>query len=191
MCRLWRPGAVIFLKWRYDDSGDERIEDPIMRWTKTILLFALLAMTIGCDQITKHVATQRLDGAADRSFLADTLRLEYAENSGAFLSLGENLPDFARKTLLTVGCGLMLVALLVLAVRWRATGLLTVAITLLISGGLSNLIDRIVRGRVIDFLNIGIGPIRTGIFNVADVAIVAGVLLAACALTRQGLAEVK
>ena len=46
-----------------------------------------------------------------------------------------------------------------------------------LAGGLSNLVDRIAMGSVIDFLNIGIGPIRTGIFNVADVAIMAGIAL--------------
>ena len=35
--------------------------------------------------------------------------------------------------------------------------------------------DRVARGRVVDFINIGIGPVRTGIFNVADVAIMLGV----------------
>ena len=38
------------------------------------------------------------------------------------------------------------------------------------------MIDRVInRGAVIDFMNIGIDPIRTGIFNVADVLIVAGI----------------
>ena len=45
---------------------------------------------------------------------------------------------------------------------------------LFLAGALSNLIDRIAVGSVIDFLNVGIGPLRTGIFNVADVAIMAG-----------------
>jgi signal peptidase II len=44
-----------------------------------------------------------------------------------------------------------------------------------LAGGISNLVDRIALGRVIDFLNVGIGPFRTGIFNVADVAIMAGI----------------
>jgi len=44
-----------------------------------------------------------------------------------------------------------------------------------LAGGVSNLVDRIAMGRVIDFLNIGVGPVRTGIFNVADVAIMAGI----------------
>jgi signal peptidase II len=39
---------------------------------------------------------------------------------------------------------------------------------------LSNLIDRIAVGSVIDFLNVGVGSLRTGIFNLADVAIMAG-----------------
>jgi len=45
----------------------------------------------------------------------------------------------------------------------------------LLAGGIGNLIDRLFHnGLVIDFLNVGIGPIRTGIFNVADMAIMAG-----------------
>jgi signal peptidase II len=56
--------------------------------------------------------------------------------------------------------------------RWSVTGL-----TLLAAGGASNWADRVVHGRVIDFMNVGIGPLRTGIFNVADVAIMLGVAL--------------
>ena len=49
------------------------------------------------------------------------------------------------------------------------------AIVLLLAGGIGNLIDRTFHGGlVIDFLNVGIGPLRTGIFNVADMAIMAG-----------------
>ncbi|WP_419661036.1 signal peptidase II (lipoprotein signal peptidase) domain protein [Desulfosarcina variabilis str. Montpellier] len=44
--------------------------------------------------------------------------------------------------------------------------------------GIGNLIDRILHnGFVMDFLNVGIGPLRTGIFNVADVAIMGGAAL--------------
>ena len=43
---------------------------------------------------------------------------------------------------------------------------------------MGNLIDRIMnQGAVIDFMNIGIGPIRTGVFNVADLAILAGIFI--------------
>jgi len=47
-------------------------------------------------------------------------------------------------------------------------------VTLFVAGGASNWIDRVARGSVVDFLNVGVGPVRTGIFNVADVAIMLG-----------------
>jgi len=53
-----------------------------------------------------------------------------------------------------------------------------VALALLAGGGTSNLLDRLLYdGRVTDFLNVGIGSLRTGIFNLADMAIMAGALL--------------
>ena len=53
-----------------------------------------------------------------------------------------------------------------------------IALSLVFSGGISNFYDRVFNnGAVIDFLNIGFGTFRTGIFNVADVAIMAGVFM--------------
>jgi signal peptidase II len=47
-----------------------------------------------------------------------------------------------------------------------------------LAGGLGNLIDRLAYGGyVVDFVNIGIGPLRTGVFNVADVGVVVGALM--------------
>ena len=52
------------------------------------------------------------------------------------------------------------------------------ALALVLAGGLSNLIDRFVHdGYVVDFINLGVGHVRTGIFNVADVAITVGVVM--------------
>jgi signal peptidase II len=53
-----------------------------------------------------------------------------------------------------------------------------VSVALIVGGGVSNLVDRLrYGGYVVDFLNVGIGPVRTGIFNVADMAIMVGVVL--------------
>jgi signal peptidase II len=55
---------------------------------------------------------------------------------------------------------------------------LLVALSLFLGGGLGNLIDRIFNdGRVVDFVNIGIGSLRTGVFNVADVALMTGLAI--------------
>jgi signal peptidase II len=48
---------------------------------------------------------------------------------------------------------------------------------LFVGGGASNLFDRLARGSVVDFMNVGFGPVRTGIFNVADMAILLGAVL--------------
>jgi signal peptidase II len=56
-----------------------------------------------------------------------------------------------------------------------------VGLYLILAAGLSNLLDRFIRGRVIDFLNLGIGTLRTGIFNMADLALFVGVALAVLA----------
>ena len=144
---------------------------------RLLLAIVIVVSTIGCDRVTKHIAVERLAGAPDRSLLADTIRLEYAENSGAFLGLGASLPAPAKIAIFVVGNGVVLLFLAVEFVRRRWTGAAFAGTVLFIAGGASNLIDRIAHGRVVDFLNVGVGPLRTGIFNVADVAVMLGVAL--------------
>jgi signal peptidase II len=103
--------------------------------------------------------------------------LSYAENTGGFLSVGETLPAWLRTVLFTVATGVFLVLLVVAAWRSRWQQWRTVAISLFVAGGFSNWVDRLLDGKVVDFLNVGIGGVRTGIFNVADVAIMVGVAL--------------
>jgi len=162
-----------------DRGGRERRE--MKDATRRLLLLCLVVATIGCDRATKHLATTYLSGTPRQSFFRDTVRLEYSENAGAFLSLGAGLPPWARFWLLSVGTGLLLAALGVLLWRRRYGGRTLVGLSLIWSGGVSNLVDRALRGVVVDFLNLGVGGLRTGIFNVADMAIVAGVVLVVAA----------
>ena len=142
-----------------------------------VLLCLLLAGTAGCDRVTKHLAVTTLAGAPDQSFFGDMVRLQYHENPGAFLSLGASWPPIARAALFQFGNALFLAAAGFLASRYRWSRVASCGLVLFLAGGLSNLADRLAIGSVIDFLNVGIGPIRTGIFNVADVAIMAGVAM--------------
>ena len=68
-------------------------------------------------------------------------------------------------------------ALLALTLGRKYTGSTELGLVLFIAGGASNWIDRVLRGSVVDFLNMGIGPLRTGVFNLADVAIMLGAAL--------------
>jgi len=145
--------------------------------SRLLLVSLVLVGTVGCDQATKQLAISHLRDEPAQTFLGGFLRLVFAENPGAFLSLGGRLPPALRFGLLTIGVGvLLLVALLYLVRSQRIGRLHVVALALAIGGGVSNWFDRLVNdGRVVDFLVLGIGPVRTGVFNVADVAIMIGI----------------
>ncbi len=147
------------------------------RGWRRIALLVLIATTVGCDRVSKHFAARELAGEPRQSFLADTVRLEYAENTGAFLSLGSDWSPAMQTAVFTIATGLVLVGMVAAAIRFRLTGPARVGLALYVAGGASNLVDRVVRGSVIDFMNVGIGWLRTGIFNVADVAILLGVAI--------------
>jgi signal peptidase II len=150
-----------------------------------LVLFVAAVCTIGCDGVTKRVASSTLAGSPAVSLLADTVRLEYAENVGGFLGLGSGWPPVVRAAVFGVGNLLVLLALAAVAPRLGWSGPALVGVALFVAGGLSNVVDRLGDGRVIDFLNVGFGPLRTGIFNVADMAIMLGAILVLVSNVRQ------
>lgn len=143
-----------------------------------LILFVLVSC-IGCDQITKSFAQSYLPVAETRSYLGNTVRLQLAHNAGAFLSLGASLPKSWRLALFGLFVGALLLGLLAYVLYAKNIPLaVLVALALVFAGGFSNLIDRLMHsGYVVDFINLGIGPLRTGIFNVADMLISIGVLI--------------
>lgn len=142
------------------------------------LLGTMVVSTIGCDQATKHIARAHLEGPPFDA-LGGIVRLGLTHNDGGFLSLGAALPDHLRTLVfqLAVATALLLFALYLLFGP-RLAPWTQFCAWLIWAGGISNLVDRIAfDGRVTDFVVIGIGPVRTGVFNVADVAIMAGGLV--------------
>jgi signal peptidase II len=139
---------------------------------------AVLVACVVLDQVTKALAVAYLPLGHRSSYLGDCFRLEHVKNPGAFLSLGAALPEAARTVIFTWGVGLLVLGALVAAFNPRSAGRTAIASALVAAGGAGNLWDRAVSGGwVTDFMNLGIGPLRTGVFNVADVAIMAGVAL--------------
>lgn len=146
-----------------------------MRRVGRTLALVLVLSTVGCDRVTKHLAITKLADTPAQSHFAGVFRIEYAENTGAFLSLGAGLPKWARTVLLTIGPALALAAIAAIKNHW--VGLPLVGASLVFAGGVSNLADRVARGSVVDFMNVGIGTLRTGIFNVADIAVLLGAVI--------------
>lgn len=146
---------------------------------RLILACAILASFVGCDQATKQFATTTLQDSPPQSYLGDTIRLDYALNPGGFLSLGSNLSPETRYYLFIVfNLFVMACVAICLFINWNCRIAVFVSLTYILAGGIGNLIDRATNnGFVIDFLNIGIGNIRTGIFNVADVGVMFGAIV--------------
>ena len=148
------------------------------RTIRLVVISLVLVCTAGCDQVTKHVARAELGQIGSDTLPNRFIKFALAENPGAFLSLGASFPQTARSALtvcLSFGLAFLL-AYLVGAPRLRLASFLGLALTW--AGGISNLIDRFLRhGLVTDFMVVRVGPFHTGVFNLADFAIVVGMLI--------------
>jgi signal peptidase II len=151
--------------------------ETLMKLWQRLTMISMVSLTcIGCDQSTKSMATQYLPKNTMDSYFYDFLRLGYTENVGAFLGLGSQLPEQTRFIVFTLVVGLFLLAFLIyLIFNQQINSLSLLSLSLMFVGGSSNFYDRAINnGAVVDFLNIGMGPLRTGVFNVADMAILGG-----------------
>jgi len=144
---------------------------------KTLLIMFVFFPLIACDRLTKDQAVIHLKGQEPLSFFNGIFRLTYHENTGAMLSLGANLPDSYRFLIFTFLVGLVLVGGLVYILLKPMDKFSFTVGLMILAGGFGNLYDRAVNdGRVVDFMLLQIGPLRTGVFNIADIAIMVGLL---------------
>jgi len=159
-------------------------EKAVLRWNPFLALgFWTILISVVLDQMTKYAAIVWLREHPPIVFIWDLFRLQFATNTGAFLSLFSGLPDSYRAALLIGLNSVILTGIGVYLVRKTDGGRwMTFALALILSGGVGNLIDRVGRGGVvIDFMNVGITTesfsVRSGIFNIADLAIVGGLVM--------------
>jgi signal peptidase II len=153
-----------------------RMANYSAKWSRLLLALTVLVSCLGCDQATKYIAARALRGLPPQIYVSGVVRIEYAMNPGGFLSLGSVLPPKLRFwTFIALNALFLSAAALFLVGRWSMPRARFLAIALMLAGGLGNLIDRALQGGLVtDFVSLGIGPVRTGIFNVADVALMAG-----------------
>ncbi len=153
-----------------------------------LLIVALVVVT--ADQLTKSWVVMNMERGQSldlMSWLAPVLRLTYVANTGVVFGLFQGWGDFFLIVAVVV------VALLLVYYRHLPDGhiLLRLALGLQLGGAMGNLVDRIVRGAVVDFIDLNFWPMHEWpIFNLADASIVAGVgLLALMMLWDQGKRE--
>jgi signal peptidase II len=147
-----------------------------MTTRRRIALAVIIAITIAADQGAKALVRRTLMNSYP--IRAGVLTLLHTENAGAFLSLGAELPPNVRHLIFDglVSIGLLAAGFVLFTGRMQP-GTDDVAIAFIIGGGVGNLIDRFrLGGRVTDFIYLAAGPLHTGVFNIADMAITGGVL---------------
>lgn len=144
---------------------------------RAMLIILVLCSCVGCDRVTKTVARNHLALPQPIHLLGGLFRFQYTENTGAFLGLGARLPEPVRFWLLIVLVGGVLIGMLrFVCTSQEINSLGILGGSLIVGGGIGNLIDRIFNaGAVVDFMDMGVGNLRTGTVNLADVAITVGV----------------
>jgi signal peptidase II len=129
-----------------------------------------------CDQTTKFLARSFLDINTPISYLYGLVQLALVFNSNGFASIFNRIPTAYTRIFLIPGVAFLLIICTFTLYRLhKINSKFSIPLALVIAGGTGNLIDRIFyNGAVTDFISIGISTFRTGIFNVADLALVAG-----------------
>lgn len=144
-------------------------------FSRIAVLTTIVISCVGCDQSTKMEAQSYLRGHASISFFDGMFNFVYAENTGTMLGIGSRLPEDVRFALFVIFIGIVLLAAIAFVLVKPLHNMTVVAVSLVVGGGISNLIDRLMRdGSVIDFMVIKFGSLESGIFNVADMAITLG-----------------
>ncbi len=138
----------------------------------------ILGLNVGCDQVSKNIVRENINYGDKITLVKNFLTLTKVENTGAFLSLGNSLPQPFRFIVLAIFPIFILgLALAYLLFKKDISKISIVGISLLIGGGIGNIYDRIMYGSVTDFLHADFILFQTGIFNFADISIMTGLFI--------------
>ena len=143
---------------------------------RIILILLVITANIGCDQFSKKIVKRSVLPYETIRVLNDHLTVTRVENSGAFLSAGDSMSKTSKQIFLTLIPIIAMVLGLVYLFLKPVSGNMLIGLCFVIGGGVGNLFDRIMYGSVTDFLFVKVGIFETGIFNLADVSIMTGML---------------
>ena len=144
---------------------------------RIVLILLIITVNIGCDQFSKKMVKRSVLPYETIHVLNDHLTVTRVENSGAFLSAGDSMSKASKQIFLTLIPVVAMVLGLVYLFLKPVSGNMLIGLCFVIGGGVGNLFDRILYGSVTDFLYLKFGIFQTGIFNMADVSIMAGMFI--------------
>lgn len=148
------------------------------RIAEVFVYLATSFLLVFLDRGTKDIVANRLALYEKRSVIPDFFYINYVKNEGAAFSFlaNEKWGIYALMSI-SIVCSLLFVYILVRIVYEKGNSLTSIAIMLLLSGAVGNLIDRVRFHYVIDFLRFDFGAYTFPIFNLADVYAVIGTFL--------------
>lgn len=134
---------------------------------KVLRYYLIVVLIAGLDQMVKGIIINHVDLYEKIPVIPGILDITHIRNDGAAYNLFSQIPML----LIVMPALVMLVGLVYMGyARNKTNPILMLAISFVIGGGLGNLMDRITKGYVVDFLDIHIIPV----FNVADMFICFG-----------------
>ncbi|MCQ2486375.1 MAG: signal peptidase II [Clostridia bacterium] len=134
-------------------------------------ILGIMALLVGVDQLTKLLVQLNLWDGSPLTVIPHILQFRFIENTGAAFSM------FSGKTfLLGLFTGILIAVGLYLLLSKSISGKLNnVALLLIVSGGTGNLIDRVARHSVVDFIEFTF--VDFAVFNFADICVTTGAIL--------------
>src|ERR1700691_3695522 len=159
------------------EAGSESTAAAPPRRPFLFLLGAITIPVILLDQATKLFVQAHMALYESIAIVPNYLDITYTLNPGAAFSMLADSPAWIRKAFLLSMAAVMIVVLTVVIIRSERVSLNSIACALILGGAAGNLIDRAIRGRVIDFMRAHYYDLNYPVFNVADSAISIGVVL--------------
>lgn len=135
-----------------------------------MLTIIVISLVIIIDQCTKYMVRINFEQGETLPIISDILHLTYVRNLGAAFSMFENI----KVVTIIMPLFILLIAITALFFFYkRISRFSRISISLIIAGGMSNLIDRIILGYVTDMIDFRIFPV----FNIADISVCVGCML--------------
>ena len=143
-----------------------------------LMVVSIFLVNYSLDRLTKYIAVQYLKDSGSLNFFNNFFVLTYTENTGAFLSLGAAWNIYVKYFVLLIVPIIVCIAAFMYLMLKETKIYRVILGSCIIGGGIGNLADRLFNEfSVIDFMNFGIGNLRTGILNIADLSVTFGVIL--------------
>lgn len=133
----------------------------------------LIGITFVLDQLSKYYVKDTMELGQSIPVISDFVRMTYIENPG--IAFGIRIGNGMLFTILSV---LVSVGICVYLFTHRnEPKTIRLSLSIVLGGAFGNLADRILFGHVVDFVDVGIGSMRWPVFNVADAAVVIGMVI--------------